>query len=60
MVLLAQIVFVEESCAIRCNSDEKASAISFLNLYLAHCSIPRMSFQLGRRPGISIEKIGTS
>ncbi len=57
MVLLTEVVLIEQSVAVRRNSDKKTSANSPFHLYRAHCSIPSMSFQLGSRPGIVISKI---
>ena len=55
MEFLAEVVLIEESVTVCRNSYKNTSANSCLNLYLAHCSIPNMSFQLGSRPGMVIE-----
>lgn len=52
MVLFAEVVLIKQSRSYCRNSNKKALAKSFLNLYLAQCSIPRISFQLGSLPGI--------
>lgn len=57
MILFGKVVLVEQSSSKSRNDDKKAWANSPLNLYRAHCSMPRMSFHDGSRPGTVSENI---
>jgi len=59
MILLAQIIFIEESFADAFNADKNSAASWSLNFFLRQWFIDRTSFHDGRRPGISSEKIRT-
>lgn len=58
MEFFTEVVLVEEALAEARNTDINFLWISPFSLYLAQCSMPSRSFQLGSRPGMSSVRIG--